>query len=595
MMSGWRERRGRWFAPAAVCLLLLSLIGLMLAGPSNIHEKEQPGTTAFMADVADNGAWLVQERPNGAVATKPPLLHWAGGLSIRILGGSELALKLPGVLCFLGLCLVVHALARDDLGAAGAWVAVACFASVNPVFKLANTARPDMPVALWLGLALLASMKQRRAWAEGRRSSPAWVAIFWGATALAMLTKGQLALIAILWLALLVAAARAISGVPLPRSRPLLQTAGLIASLALFGAWFWAAWRASPEFSAMLEQEVVSRTTRSDEFLQGRTPQPWNVPFYVLSRFAPWSVLLVVTAAMLGVAAIHRRTKVAQDEPQDRRHPPPRVAWALGYVGLVVGALMTQPTHRPDHLLPAYPAAAVLAAAAAVHASRFRGPHRAVTAVVIGAVALGGVAAPVLLAFAPEPTLLSLRSPGDAPPARAAALALDGATPAGAGALIAACVVAVAGGVVSAVSLRRGAWLPASLGAALAMGGLVGLNKMTLSEEARSRLGDAQVATVRMARAAAAELGEPIEFFDTGYTGLQPLSGRNDPEDAAHLAMLAERPEPTVLVTRAEHEARVRAAAPGRAELLYRIGPASKTAGPGTFLIFRLTPGPPSP
>jgi 4-amino-4-deoxy-L-arabinose transferase-like glycosyltransferase len=552
----------RWALAAACVLLITGLVALLPVLPSNIDQKEQPGTVAYMADVADNGAWLVQRLPEGGVATKPPLLHWAGGIALRLFGGGEWVLKAPVVACYLVLCVLVYALARDDLGRDGALVAVAMFAAVGPTYGLAWIARPDMPIALFLTLALLASLKQIHAWREGRTSTLGWIAVFWGSIAMGLLAKGQVALIGVAWFATAALWHRARAGVPLARCRPGLQAVGLLLALGVFGAWAWAAWRAEPGFAAMVEQEVVKRSSEGEAFLGKRSREPWNVPLYVLSRFVPWSVPMVIALIAMAVSAVERRRARRAGTPEPAPHP--RTGWAAGYLGLFVLLLMTQPTHRPDHLLPAYAAAAVVGATIVVHASRWAGPHRAVILVSLGLIGLSGLAAPIAAWAAGDPTPLEVVEVATGEIRR------DGG-PAAAWAV----------GLVSAIGVIAGAWtlrlaarrrfVAAAIGSAWAFSGLLGVNRLLLDEAARERRGDAQIETMRLARDAAARLGLPIVFHETGYTALQALEGRNDPpgEDALRGAVSEGRG--AIVVGRAASAEGVARVAPDRSAVLYLV------------------------
>jgi 4-amino-4-deoxy-L-arabinose transferase-like glycosyltransferase len=287
-------------AVGVVLLFAAAMLGLRIAGPSDIDDNDQPGPLSHIVDVAVNGQMLMQHDPAGRAATKPPMYPWLGAAGVWLTGATdEWVLKLPLLTATVVITLVVFDLARRKAGSWAAAIAAVAWLTNFHVLKLSYTARTDMLVGMWIAVALWCVELQRQGWnrralADGRRSSLWLIGLFWLCVAGGALTKGPPVALAIIWLVGAVAMARHRWA-----SRPAWQLAGLIGAVGLVLAWAWPTIALHPDYLATIQAEVVDRTTG-----QGtgghRNTMMLAVPLYFVRSFAPWSI----PAAAVMVAAV---------------------------------------------------------------------------------------------------------------------------------------------------------------------------------------------------------------------------------------------------------------------------------------------------
>jgi 4-amino-4-deoxy-L-arabinose transferase-like glycosyltransferase len=120
-----------------------------------------------------SGEWLVPELNAQVRLQKPPLAYWAAAASYRALGRvNETAARLPSALCALATVLLAAVLAGRLFGPRAGFLAGAMLATTRIFFQQARRAETDVPLALFVTLALLAF---DRGFREGRA---AWRMIF---------------------------------------------------------------------------------------------------------------------------------------------------------------------------------------------------------------------------------------------------------------------------------------------------------------------------------------------------------------------------------------------------------------------------------
>ena len=84
-----------------IVLLLVTLaivIGARAIGPSDIHDKSQPKTVAYTADIVLHGNWVLPRDMVGGPARKPPMYNWIAAPFVAALGFAEPVLKMPSIL-----------------------------------------------------------------------------------------------------------------------------------------------------------------------------------------------------------------------------------------------------------------------------------------------------------------------------------------------------------------------------------------------------------------------------------------------------------------------------------------------------------------
>ena len=376
-------------AAAGLALAWVLLVATRVIGPSDIYDKEQPRTTSYTADMLLNHHWILQYDSNGEGATKPPLFNWISAPFVAVFGFQEWALRIPSIMASVGVIAFILVFGRwiqkradptltdtppgsmapghpsgMDLGVLAAllWLA-------NPMTnKLLYVARPDMVLTAFLlpawysATVLVTSPTPRRG-----------VALrYWLCTAGAALAKGPMALLPLLYLPLAAILMRGDFADPVPGGRwPQLRRAmgesyrQVVWIMKRSGCWWGVplmalpcllyaalAWRQEPAFfqNIFLGQEITERAAGPKAFLSTFL----HGPFYMVSRFAPWSLGALVMLVLI---------------PPRRwfKHPlAPAIIWGL----LILFIYSFATTKRPDRYLPVYPAIVLIAAWSILEAGR---------------------------------------------------------------------------------------------------------------------------------------------------------------------------------------------------------------------------------
>lgn len=364
------ESAARYPSPSLIRLpqlLLLLTLAMMLAarilGPSALYRFDQPKTATYTADIVVHGRWLLPRDILGNPSTKPPLVNWLAAPIVKAGFWTEWALKLPmlaGSLATLGLCIWMARRIAGRLPEADAdphfGAHLPAIAGIAWLTNPANLTalyhcRPD---PLLLGFLTLGWVLGTRIVDPAQRLHRGEVLVFWLAVGLAALTKGPPAILPVLYLPL---AARLLHG----GWASLARTGwwwGLPLAGVLFGAWLVPMALQNPEHfrDVLVGKEILAPALGMGAKFNNLNINEsgplhiltgcWQNPVWFCERFAPWSVLAIAAACWIGPR-------------QWFRHPlGPAILWIL-----LVGGFFSLIAHKTaDYLLPAYPAAAILAA-----------------------------------------------------------------------------------------------------------------------------------------------------------------------------------------------------------------------------------------
>lgn len=352
------EPRAFAHAAALVLLLIAASLAVRILSPSDILTNDQSRTVSYTIDMVRNGHWILAADADGLPATKPPLVNYLSAPFVALFGPSEWTFFLPSLVCYVGTLWVVYGAARRAFGRLasqgslagidgrdwGPLLAVAFLGISYMMLRQAFIARPDMLLVFLMTLTWFAAEAALQAEPPAARG---WAALFWTAAALAAVAKGPLAALPVIHGFL---SARLIHG-DWRRARRLHPAIGLPAALAAALAWYAAAYLANPEhvLQILFRQELLDRfgAAWSDPILN-----VWHLPFYFVTRFLPWSVLVLV-------AAFHFPWRGWA------RHP---LAPTILYLAILAATFALVADQRGDRFAPFYPPAALVAAWAALHA-----------------------------------------------------------------------------------------------------------------------------------------------------------------------------------------------------------------------------------
>jgi 4-amino-4-deoxy-L-arabinose transferase-like glycosyltransferase len=184
---------GRWRAGHVLALLGLWAVVFVaaLAGPPLLDDADATHAQAAQA-MLRTGDWVTLHVDGIRYLEKPPLPYWMAAVSLRVFGNNALAIHLPLALTVLGLALLGYGWGRRAFGElAGFYAAVFTLTSAG-TFLFTRVFIPDALLSLLLGLALYAML---RALDVGETRPRLWAHGIWLALALAVLTKGFVALV----------------------------------------------------------------------------------------------------------------------------------------------------------------------------------------------------------------------------------------------------------------------------------------------------------------------------------------------------------------------------------------------------------------
>jgi len=284
---------------------------------------------------------------------KPALTYWLMALSMRALGVSELAARLPSALLATAVAFVLYGVGRRAHSPLYGFFAACCFIVTPMAFGFARGATTDMPFSATLTAGLCLLFLASEATAPRRRSRLFIAAGF--CLGLAVLAKG---LIGVLFPILIMGSSfflrRSLRLFPRGKELAWSSLAFLLACASWYGPMLARhGWRFINEF--FIEHHIQRYTT--DRF-QHPGPVYYYLPVLLVGMF-PWTPLLLLALARL----LGERRGIASSGDSEN-HPLARlrvfaalwIAWPFLFFSFSQSKL-------PGYLLPVIPAAALLAAA----------------------------------------------------------------------------------------------------------------------------------------------------------------------------------------------------------------------------------------
>jgi 4-amino-4-deoxy-L-arabinose transferase-like glycosyltransferase len=278
------SRASFWADLAFLALGLALLLGPHL-GSRALWEPDEGRYAEIPREMVASGDFVTPRLNGVKYFEKPPLFYWTEAVSLKLFGHDEAALRLPlALLAFLG-CAAVYTAGRRLFGRGAGLFAAGVLATCPLYFGLANVISLDLPVSVFLTVALLAFLvaaHEPPGW--GRRWS-LWT--FFAAAALAVLTKGLIGLvipgaILVLWIVAF-------------RQWRLLKLAfaptGILLFLALALPWHLLVARANSDWAWFYF--VHEHFERYLSKVHDRYEPVWYFLPVILGGMLPWTVFLV--------------------------------------------------------------------------------------------------------------------------------------------------------------------------------------------------------------------------------------------------------------------------------------------------------------
>ena len=349
---------------APVLLLLLCSLTFFagLGGPA-IADADEAFYAQAAREMLTRGDWITPYFNNEPRFQKPILFYWLIAGTYTVAGISESAARFWAAVSGVGVVLVTFGAGRRWYGDGVGFVAGAIIATSYGAFNMARQALPDLPLTFFMTLATWAAIEAVQIARPAPDGSPApaapttssrrrWVIVAAAAMALALLTKGPVALVLPLAtvLLLIVLERRGRPGAPwLPLPVSDLAIASVV-FLVIAVPWFLVVTRVHGVeylFRFFVGENV-------ERFATARFNEPRSVFFYVpviLGGFMPWTPFLCLWVKPL-LRVLRRRRRLSTAEVR-------LALWALVpfvFYSLSVGK-------QPRYVLPCLAPLAILLAA----------------------------------------------------------------------------------------------------------------------------------------------------------------------------------------------------------------------------------------
>jgi 4-amino-4-deoxy-L-arabinose transferase-like glycosyltransferase len=328
-------------------LVLAGLLFFLRLGSVGLFDADEPAYAGAAREMLARGDWITPHFNGQLRFDKPILFYWLIGLSYRLLGISELAVRCWSALAGVALTLLVAWAGRRWFGARAGLTAGLALATNPLTVLLGRAAVTDMLLTLCMTAALVAALE---ALGEAPGRTGRWAALGWGAMGLAVLVKGPIGL-------LIPAVALGGTSVLLREGRPALRRLlpwwGPALFLALTVPWYALVLAANGR--AFLEGFVLKHHVgRFTGVVSSHAGPLWYYLPVLLVGFFPWSAF--VPRGLWAAARLARRRRASTSAER-------AVIASAAWVGTVFLFFSLAATKLPSYLFPAFPALALLVGA----------------------------------------------------------------------------------------------------------------------------------------------------------------------------------------------------------------------------------------
>ncbi len=335
---------------------LICFLGLVynFAGYPLLDPDE--GRNAEVAREMAVGGNYVLPHLNGLPYLDKPLLYFVAGAStMKLLGPTVFAARLPSLLFTFATIAVVAWFAGKLFGTSAAWTAAIATAATPFSLAYSRTVIMDSAVTLFMVIAIVSfylatepAKRQPDKSAEGgedlRTAGPVWwTSLAWAAMALGVLTKGPVALAVPLMIAIPFAIWRR-------KWRAVADPVAILLFAALVTPWLYAVSLQVPDFVQYALVTETARRLTTDEL--HRTGPFWYFLVILPAAALPWS--------LAAVGAVRSRWR--------NRNPhgnmDGRIVYLLLWIIVPLVFFSLSQSKRPQYVLPLLPAVALIVALA---------------------------------------------------------------------------------------------------------------------------------------------------------------------------------------------------------------------------------------
>jgi 4-amino-4-deoxy-L-arabinose transferase-like glycosyltransferase len=180
-----------WLISVFAVAIVLTYLGFL--GHAGLAEPDEPRYGEIPREMLELGDWITPHLNYVKYFEKPPLMYWLTAIAERCFGTSEFVVRVwPALLGLVGIA-IADAVGRSMYGRWTGHVAAAILATTPLYFGLSQIMILDMPLSTFLTAALAAFWCAYTAGDQRRRRR--CVSLVYVATALAVLTKGPVAIV----------------------------------------------------------------------------------------------------------------------------------------------------------------------------------------------------------------------------------------------------------------------------------------------------------------------------------------------------------------------------------------------------------------
>jgi 4-amino-4-deoxy-L-arabinose transferase-like glycosyltransferase len=307
--------------PSRLLLLWLAVGVIALAihlGSVPLMDADEGRNAEVAREMAATNDYVMPRLDGLPYLDKPVVYFAAEAAAMEVLGATETAARLPAYLFTIATAAVLFFYARRLWGADSACVAAIVFLSMPLVLAFSRTVIFDSALAFFTTVALVAF---HRALEERNKR---WSMLAWAAMGFAMITKGPVTFVLVLFVVIPYTIWR-------KSLRVIFPVVGLLLFLAVTVPWVWGVSQVVPEFLRyVLVTETAARMATSE---LKRTGPPWYFLPYLVAGALPWSIV------------------AAASWKKYRRPDPTIVYWLLALAIPFVFFSLSQ-SKRPQYVLP---------------------------------------------------------------------------------------------------------------------------------------------------------------------------------------------------------------------------------------------------
>jgi 4-amino-4-deoxy-L-arabinose transferase-like glycosyltransferase len=184
----------RWHR-VLLCAAVTALLYLPALGRAGLWEPDEGRYAEIAREMVLSGDYVTPRNDWVRYFEKPPFQYWATAASIKLLGQSEFAVRLPAALTSIAEVAVTEALGEAMFGAEVGLLGALALALSPLFFGYARFATPDPALAFFITAGLAAFYMAARAPDFGRGSGRLWFILSAALLALGTLVKGPIALL----------------------------------------------------------------------------------------------------------------------------------------------------------------------------------------------------------------------------------------------------------------------------------------------------------------------------------------------------------------------------------------------------------------